>query len=108
MSSGHTSVLTEHKATVAETSLLAAGGDTGAGDLTAVGARRETGGKAVCELAVSWALQSYSVEGEWLAERGRGGLKRQGLGDRLNYRGVSFPHFCYSFSKRFLSCGAKP
>lgn len=63
LSSGHTFVLTEHKAMVAKTSLPAAGGDAWAGDLTAVGTRRHTGGKAVCELAVGWALQSYSVEG---------------------------------------------
>lgn len=54
--SGHTFVLTEHKAMVAKTSLPAAGGDAWAGDLTAVGTRRHTGGKAVCELAVGWAL----------------------------------------------------
>ena len=92
LSSGHTFVLAEHKAMVAETPLLAAGGDAGAGDLTAVGARRQTGGKAVRELTVGWALQSYGADEEWLVETSRGGPKKLGLGDRLNYRGV-WAHF---------------
>lgn len=109
LSSGHALVLAEHKAAVAETPLLAAGGDAGTGDLTVVGARRQTGGKAVRELAVGWALQSYGAEGEWLVETGRGGPKKQGLGDRLNHRGV-WAHLplCYSLSKQSLSCGVLP
>lgn len=58
LSSGHTLVLIEHKVRLTDTALLAAGADSGAGDLTVVGARRQAGGKAVRKLAVGRAPQS--------------------------------------------------
>ena len=58
LSSGYTLVLIEHKVRLTDTALLAAGSDSGAGDLTVVGAGRQAGGKAVCKLAVGRALQT--------------------------------------------------
>jgi hypothetical protein len=67
LNSEHTLVVAQHIARLTHAALFAVRVGIGADALTvAVGVRagRMTGGKAVCELAVGWALQSYGVEGE--------------------------------------------
>lgn len=68
MSSEHTLVIIQHIVRLTDAALLAGGGDFVARALTAavwVQAGRRTGGKAVCVVTVSWALQSYGSEGDW-------------------------------------------
>lgn len=67
LNSEHTLVVMQHIARLAHAALLAVRGASGADALAvAIGIRagRMTGGKAVCEPAVGWALQSYGIEGD--------------------------------------------
>lgn len=74
----HTLVITQHITGLTDAALLAGGGDFVARALTAavwVQAGRWTGGKAVCVVTVSWALQSYGSEETGISYKGQTGPK---------------------------------
>lgn len=75
LNSEHTLVIMQHVARLAHAALLAVRAGFGADALAvAIGVRagRMTRGKAVCELAVGRALQSYGVEGGGVSGESRG------------------------------------